>query len=278
MRRPGITLLQARDTLRKIRYTVRREAGLIDRTLDAIGSELGARRTLPFHLLPEKPVLQFSDAVFGSLEKAARIALQEPGELRVLSGPVKPISALFSDTSLNNYARGPSDFVTILYRYIRHLLKGMPVENVYVSEHAIEAVRQSLQSRYSALVAEVSDAGRSAAADPRDFERQVELCAALACEIDMARPIRRFDVVQAADAPSQPTVNSPNRFCALAIGLALAIASKRPAPVTMKTSDILESSGLVAQARFSQFTAAMDSRSPVQALTRELARVLPYLP
>ncbi len=277
MRRPSITFLRARDTLRKIRYTVRHEAGLIDRTLGAIGSGF-VPRSLPFQLLPEKPVLQFSDAVFGSLEKAARIALQEPGELRVLSGPVKPISFLLSDTSLNNYARGPSDFVTIIYRYVRHLLRSMPVENVYVSEHAIEFVRQNLQSRYGSLIAEIVEADRTKFPEVKNFERQVELCAALACEIDMARPIRRFDAVQAASPASQAMMESPNRFCAVVIGLAVAIASKRPAAVTMKTSEILESSGLVAQARFPQFTEAMDSSSPVQALTEEYARVLPYLP
>ncbi|MCG7393734.1 hypothetical protein MHY87_12525 [Microvirga sp. ACRRW] len=277
MRRPSITFLRARDTLRKIRYTVRHEAGLIDRTLGAIGAEFGPR-SLPLQLLPDKPALQFSDAVFGSLEKAARIALQEPGELRVLSGPVKPISFLLSDTSLNNYARGPSDFVTIIYRYVRHLLRGLPVENVYVSEHAIESVRQNLQSRHAALIAEIAEADRSKVTDAKDFERQVELCAALACEIEMARPIRRFDIVQMADTPSQAMMESPNRFCALVIGLALAIASKRPAAVTMKTSEILESGGLVVQARFCDFNAAMDAPSPVQSLTGEFARVLPYLP
>lgn len=250
---------------------------MIDRALDAIGSEF-APRSLPIHILPDKPLLQFSDAVFGSLEKAAKIALQEPGELRVLSGPVKPISSLLGDTSLNNYARGPSDFVTIIYRYICHLLRDLPVENVYVSEHAIESVRQNLQSRYGTLIAEVAEADRRPVTEAKDFERQAELCAALACEIDMARPIRRFDIVQSPDTSSQPAMESPNRLCAAIIGLALAIASKRPAAVTMKTSDVLESGRLVVQARLPEFTAAMDSRVPVQSLTGEFLRVLPYLP
>lgn len=106
MRPPSpLPLLRAKDTFRKIRYTLRREADLIDRTLGALGSEFGPR-ALPLDILPKQPVLHLSDAVFGPLERAAKIVLQEPEERGTVSAPIKPISALLRDVPLSSYGRG----------------------------------------------------------------------------------------------------------------------------------------------------------------------------
>jgi hypothetical protein len=273
-----IAFLRAKDTLRKIRYTVRREAGLLDRTLDVIGSEFGAK-SLPFHVLPEKPVLHLSDAVFGRLERAAKAALHEPEEHGILLAPLKPVSSLLRNSALNDHARGPADFVTVLYRYSRHLLSGLPVENFYISEHAIESARQNVQSRHGALISSVSGFNQSVEELPAEaLELQVQLCAALACEIEAARPIRRLDLSRKTSVPSQQLATSPNVFCAAAIGLAMAVASTRHSAVTMRASEVLDTAKLVTEARFARFSAAIEADDAVQRLAGEFMRVLPHLP
>lgn len=270
--------LQTRDTFRKIRYTVRREAALIDQTLNVIGSGIGAS-SLPFNFLPKEPVLQISDAVFGRLERAAKAALQEPHASGIMSLAMKPVGSLLSNSLFTSNSGTQVDFVTVLYHYTRYLLSGLPVANFYVSEHAVEFARQSLRSRHSILISEVIGAGSANERSSAETdEKKVRLAAALACEFDAARPIRRLDPVQAMNAPSQQLTDSPNQFCAIAIGLATAVASTRPSAVTARASEILDITRLVTDARFKGFSAAIRSDHPDQRLAGEFRRVIPYLP
>lgn len=161
-----------------------------------------------------------------------------------------------------------------LHHYTRHLLRSLPVANFYVSEHAIESARQNLYGNHRALIARAATTSTTEGAEAEQAGIQVTLCAALACEFDAARPVRRLDVVPFIQA----VVESPNRFCATAIGLAIAMASTRPGATAFKTSELLESGQLVSQARFAHFRKAMDSTSSVERLAEEFQRLLPYLP
>ena len=274
MQSPSSTIvLSMRDAFREMRYSVRREAGLIDKTIDALNSDLRARApTLP--AVPTLPVLRLADAVFGRLEKAANRAFSpERGE-----GPyaeLRPVSDLVTSDSGQRRLKA-AEFVLCQYRLAHAVLTGLGVGNLVLSEQAIETARQTLDLRQADLIGAVTEASVRMLT-PAERAARVRFCAALTQGLAGARPIRRLDPPLGDDA-SKHLLLSPNLFCFAATGLALAIVSTRDLEPDCTAADVVEAALTVVDIRFARLSAAMSSRDPIAGLAREFESVLPHLP
>ena len=274
MNSPASTIvLSVKDAFREMRYSVRREAGLIDKTLDALGGDLRAKAS-PFLPLSETPILRLTDAVFGSLEKAATLAFA-PERPKTGYPYLKPVSALLRTTE-GHRRLADAEFVQAQYRFARDVLHELGVENLLLSEQAVETARQMLDARHADLIAAVSD-GPVKDLSATERAARVRLCAAIAHTLNAARPIRRLDLPMGKE-PSQHLFLSPNLYCFTLTALATAIVSVTTLGPDTGLADVLEAANTVVDVRFARFSAAMSSRDPLGALTREFQAVLPYLP
>lgn len=274
MHSPANTIvLSLKDAFREMRYSVRREAGLIDKTLDTLGGDLRAKAT-SFLPLSETPVLRLTDAVFGRLEKAATLAFAP--ELSTTAYPyLKPVSAFVMPLE-GRRKLADADFVQAQYRFARDVLHELGVENLLLSEQAVETARQMLQARHAELLACISDRPAEAL-PPTERSARIRFCAAIAHALNAARPIRRLDLPMGKE-PSRHLLLSPNLYCFTLTALATAIVSITPLGPDTGLADVVEAANTVVDVRFARFSAAMGSRDPVGALTREFKAVLPYLP
>ncbi len=282
---PAIFVLSVREALREMRFAVRHEAGMIDRTIDAVGGGLKAkarsatadlphlRRALGAIPTPESSVLRLADAVFGRIEKAAVRALapdQDPrpyGSLGSVSTLIRP------EDDVRRLDEGA--FVRRHYRLAHDVLRSLGVVNLLLSEQAIGNACHRLQAVHGDLVAAVSD---RAAADLSATERtqRVGLCAAVALALEQARPIRRLDLGSSKTA-AQHLLLAPNLYIFTLIGLAEAVVSTT-ASTEDAAADVIDAAGTVVDVRFTRITAAVRARDPLAALTREFMAVVPHLP
>lgn len=262
-----------KDVLREMRYSVRREAGLIDKTLDALGGELRGKAS-PFMPLSEPPVLRLTDAFFGSLEKAATLAFA-PERTGIAYPYLRPVSA-FVTIETGQRKLVAADFVQAHYRFARDLLHELGVENLLLSEQAIETARQRLEARHSDLVAALSGCPVKQLPATERASR-VQFCAATAVIMNDVRPIRRLDLPMGKGASAHLFL-APNLYCFTLMALATAIVSTTALDRDTSLTDVMEAANTVTDARFKRFSAAMASRDPVAALAREFQAVLPYLP
>ena len=274
MTSPGSNIVRSvRDVLREVRYSVRREAGLIDETLNVLGDELRANAP-PFVPLSQPPVLRLTDALFGSLEKAAVLAFA-PERTGAAYPYLEPVSHFVIFEGGRRKLDGAA-FVQAQHRFARDLLHGFGVENLLLSEQAIEAARQRLESQHGELVAALSSRAVRRLT-PGERDARVRFCAAAAVMMNDARPIRRLDLPRHRSA-SAPLVQAPNLYCFALMALATALVSTAELDPRSGTADAVEAAAAVTEARFARFSAAVTQRDPVAALAREFEAVLPYLP
>ncbi len=280
---PGMFVLSMREALREMRFALRHEAGMLDRTIDALGGTLKAKarsatadlphlnRALRAIPTPESSVLRLTDAVFGRIEKAAVRALapdQDPppyGSLGSVSALMRP------DGGMRRLDE--SVFVRRHYRLAHDLLRNLGVVNLLLSEQAIGDACQRVGATNGDLIAVVSDrAGADLSATER--AQRVGLCAAMALALERARPIRRLDL-GSGKTTAQHLLLAPNLYVFSLIGLAEAVVSTAP---PQDAADVIEAAGTVVDVRFARFSAAVRARDPLAAMTREFMAVVPHLP
>ncbi|HEX4765865.1 MAG TPA: hypothetical protein VH414_06265 [Lichenihabitans sp.] len=280
---PGILVLSVREALREMRFAVRHEAGMIDRTIDAVGGSLKARagsatadlpglhRALRAIPTPGSSVLRLADAVFGRIEKAAVRAFSPDQDPR-LYGSLGSVSTLVRpEAGVRRLDEGA--FVRRHYRLAHDLLRTLGVVNLLLSEQAIGDACQRVQATNGDLAAVVSD---RAADDLSATERaqRVGLCAAMALALERARPIRRLDL-GSGKTTAQHLLLAPNLYVFSLIGLAEAVVSTAP---PQDAAEVIEAAGTVVDVRFARIAAAVRARDPLAALTREFMAVVPHLP
>lgn len=249
--------MAVKDQLRNVRYQIRRSA------------EGAAQKPYWFTPHVPRPVALAADSVFSQVEAAATAFLPEhERQTGALPFP-RPVTAYLG--------REPDDAnraVSEIYYALKGLLRRFGLGVFLVSEQAVDEALSSVKSRHAPLVEVVRDGSRPAV---ERSEATVRLCAALAAELAAARPIREAIVSPGEEPAPKNLSRAPNHYCALTVGLAIALASKmEPNPVDADA--LIVSSDLAVDARFAELSAALESAHPAAALAREFSAMIPFLP
>jgi hypothetical protein len=258
-------MLSVKDAVRNLRYVIRSEA---DRPLAAAGAGMDAprRRAAMPSGRRRGHMAGLIDTVLSEVESGALalVSPRQPGDGAVM---VRPVGCYFGDDD-DAAARL---FVRAHYHTAKALLARQGARNVLIFEHMIAPAREEARSRHAELVGAVRDGDASPA-------ERIRLCAAIACRLASARPIRESDFRRADGARRHALAGRANDYCFAAIGLATAIASVREAAELPAPSEIVGSAAAVAEVRLDRFAAALDAADPVEALARQFEEVLPVLP
>ena len=254
-------VLAVKDRLRNVRYQIRRSA---------LREASRSNRVGPIGPLVARPVALAADAVCSEVEAVAAAFMPEHERPSSAFAFPQPISAYFSAEAID--ARS---FTPEIYYALTGLLRRFGVDAFFVSEQAIdEALTRLIDGRaaeFAALRASDDSAARRHA--------QIQLCAALAVEIAGARPIREIAPTCAGSFAPRHLCLSPNHYCALVIGLSIALASRGEASTNENLDLILDSADLAVDARFGKFSAVLKKgREPAPALACEFEAILDFLP
>lgn len=252
---PDQLVLAVKDQLRNVRYQIRRSA-----------EGYGPHRFAP-HV--PRPVALAAASVFSQVEAAATALLPENEHQSGALAFPQSISAYFGPEGEKANALVPE-----IYYALKGLLRRFGLEVFLVSEQAVDEAVGALKARSGGLANVAIDASRSTS---ERADATVRLCAALAVELVAARPIREAVTSAPGDSAPRNLSRAPNDYCALVVGLAIALASKGDSSVG-DLDALIASADLAVDARYAELSAALSSAEPVSALARQFAAMLPFLP
>ncbi len=250
-------VLAVKDQLRNVRYQIRRSA------------EGGGPRPHRFAPHLPRPVALAAASVFSQVEAAATAFLPENEHLSAALAFPQPISAYFSPE-----ADKANAFVPEIYYALKGLLRRFGLEVFLVSEQAVDEAVGAVKARSGPLADVALDGSRPSS---ERMDATVRLCAALSAELAAARPIREMMTSLSGEPAPRNLGRAPNDYCALMVGLAVALASKGDANAG-DLDALIVSADLAVDARFAELSAALGSANPSSALAREFAAMIPFLP
>ena len=256
-------VLAVKDEMRGVRYRVAHGIRC-SRDLAAAGGLLTIL----------EPVASLADVVVSEVEATAWAL--SAGAWRPLSQSAFPLPIeTYFDSSRSEWQNARA-FVVAVYGALRGLLRGFGADACLIHELAIDNAWSDLALRCRALIASVVDAGADVAVSSREANVR-RLCAAAAYALAERRPIKRLTL--GADDARRPKhlLLSPNYYCAMAIGLATAIASLTATSRRLDKAAIAAAAGAGVDARFPRLIAAARGGDPVAALAAEFAAASPYL-
>ena len=262
--------ITVKDVLREIRYAARKEVRLLDRGQAALQALLSGAEVRPDDGRPGR-LYEFSRRFANPVGRMAQRLIEGQTIASTLDANfLLPISV-----SLAALAADENDilFAGSVYRSGSSCLDKLGIRNVYMSEQRIQRAARPVAQRHAEWLAR-SATGRRTGND----ERLMHIVADATQAIIAAQPIKRVDrSTQPAPALSLALADL-NAHCFLTVGIATAVVSGPNVPADVGAAEIMESSELVAAARFDRFAAALKDRDPAASLARELAAVVPYLP
>lgn len=259
-RRSNHVLLSIKDQFRSARYVVRRSVA-------REGRNEGGYFELPL------PIASVANAIITQAEAAASIFFSD-GE-RLLESNVfpLPVTAYFGHPD-EETAHGDA-FTKSFYNGLKVLLRKFGARESLIHEEAIETARSELLLRHQDLIWDAIGAEDR----PTGRESIIRLCAAITCAVAAQRPIKALDIDFGASTVPKHLLASPNRYCALVLGLATAIVSLNRNGERAEGETILVAADMTVDARFSKFGPALRTgRDPVSAITEAFSTVLPFLP
>ncbi len=248
-------LLAVKDQLRNVRYRLRRSA------------RPEGQRALRFTPHVPLPVALAANAVFSQVEAAASAFMPEQQRQANASFP-QPISAYVSPR-----AEEEKLFVPEIYYALKGLLRRFGLSLFLVSEQAVDEALSSFRSLHGDLIRVVLNASRSPA---ERSDAAVRLSAALAAELAAVHPVREIVSNALGEQAPKNLSHAPNDYCALTLGLAIALASKDNSNGDLDA--LVNSADLAVDARFAELSAALRSGDPTAALAQEFAAMTPFLP
>lgn len=245
-------VLAVKDQIRHVRYQIRSRA-----REDRMASRV------------PRNVAMAADAVFTQVQAAATVLMPEvERKSESFLFPAAPRAYFGAQEGQEAHA-----FTSEIYYAIKGLLRRFGCETFMVSEQTVDDVREEIESRHADLVA-----AALASEGPAGERGAARLAAAIAVELAAARPIK--ELATGADSQQHPKnfMLSPNAYCALVIGLAIAIAARIHDDPEFDREIVVGSADMAVDARFPQLAAGLKSRDPVAALTDEFTALLPFLP
>jgi hypothetical protein len=266
-------VLSVKDAVRNLRYAIRSEAG--SSRASAFG-EVGAKpayERASSRGNGRSHVARFVDSVFTEVESGALALVSPVRDVgRSIAFP-RPVSRYFRPGDAIRDEAAERLFARTHYHAAKALLRGFGLRNMLIFEHAIGRARDAVATGFGDLVKTACDQPTLAG----EAER-VRLCAALACALVAARPIKEVDFSMADEALPRGLLASPNAYCFTVLGLSTAIASLHDQAELPAASEILESANAVVDVRFERFATALEADDPAGALALEFEEVLPFLP
>ncbi len=199
-------VLAVKDQLRNVRYQIRRSA------------EGGGARAHRFAPHVPRPVALAAASVFSQVEAAATAFLPENEHQSGALAFPQPVSAYFGPEAEEANALAPE-----IYYVLKGLLRRFGLEVFLVSEQAVDEALDALKAHSGAMVDVVLDGSRPSS---ERMDATVRLCAALSAELAAARPIREMMTSVSREPAPRNLARAPNDYCALMVGLAVALASK----------------------------------------------------
>ena len=143
-----------------------------------------------------------------------------------------------------------------------------------MSEQAVhEAAELALERGFEAAGVAL-DPSQSAEAH---FGAAVHLSAGLAVAIAGKRPIREIAANPQRQGTPKHLLLAPNEYCALVVGLSIALAS-RPDLAGVEAEALIDSADFAVDARFAELSAAVRGRQATAAVEAGFKAILPFLP
>ena len=241
-----------KDQARVVRYSLRAEAEALGSALPKVLPGVGLGPLMAIG----SPVLRLADDLFNHVETFAAGALKPQPGLDP-SFPCSVFDCLRAEVSLSEQ----------LYVPMKDILRKHGVRASLIFEQSLDDAGDQFRSRLADTM-------------PRAGERSPELvvraCASLAYALTEARPIRRvrYDHLGSGE---QRFMLSPNIYCGMVIGLAIALVTLTPS-LAEDPEMFLDSVDSVVDARFGRFKLALSGKTPVIDLTREFESLVPFLP
>lgn len=260
LRAANAILHTLKDQVRDVRYALRAEAEVPGSAFPKSVAGVDLAPFIAIGSVVGTPALRLADGLFTQVETLA-------------TGVLKPASALPHPFPMPIAAYvGSEDALAGLYGPLKDLATRRGARSVLVSELALDAAGQALRARHGDAFGQ----GEGLPRGPEAEAETVRACAGLACALAGARPIRRVAFAEGASG-AQPFMLDPNLFCAVMVGLAVALVSRDDSLLAQR-DDVLESADSAVAARFGRFKRAMTGKDPEADLTREFAAILPFLP
>ena len=259
LRSANFLLHTLKDGVRDVRYAMRAEAEVPGSALPKSVAGVDLAPLIAIGSVVGTPALRLADGLFTQVETFAAEVLR-PAAALPQPFPLPIDAYLESDESLAG-----------LYDPIRDLALRHGARSVMVSEQALHTAARALRARHADRLLQPDISGT---AGPDGSV--IRVCAGLACALAEARPIRRI-AFRDGHAGAQTFMLDPNLFCAVEIGLSVALVS-RDAALLAERDDVLDSADSAVQARFGRFKRAMTGKSPETDLCREFEAILPFLP
>ncbi len=161
-----------------------------------------------------------------------------------------------------------------IYYALKALLRRFGSETHLVSEQAVhEAAELALERGFEAAGVAL-DPSQSAEAH---FGAAVHLSAGLAVAIAGKRPIREIAANPQRQGTPKHLLLAPNEYCALVVGLSIALAS-RPDLAGVEAEALIDSADFAVDARFAELSAAVRGRQATAAVEAGFKAILPFLP
>lgn len=219
------------------------------------GARFAVRHSLRSSIVPEvltrTKITEFADSVMTTLESGVVENLQSAGLVTSsVSGALNDLKTLPDCRNRDAFERR---FQADYYLLTKAILKKCGVENAYIAEHNFGSAARTL----------ARDVQASAA----------EFFARAAVAILTAQPVRFVDKTTLSS--EEPAFAAPNSFAACCIGLAATVYAVKP---DSRAEDCFESAVEVVKVAHPKFVSALQSESPVEALTQlnlDLSEILP---
>lgn len=245
--------LSVKDRVRSVQFGVRRRA-------------LNAPNVAASMQMIPRPVAQAADAIMRYFEFAA---------VKMLPDGLRQSGNFIFPASISTYFQGHGDeireFTPEIYFALKALMRRFSGGDCLVSETLVEAIHIRMKHLHHGALDEAMRG------DPRGASAA---CGALAAEIAALRPIRAWILEPHSTSAPRHFFLAPNQYVAFVVGLAIAVKSRGPGRADeppLGEDDIVTLVDLAVDARFSELSAAITSRNPVERLTQIFAEMSPFI-
>jgi hypothetical protein len=210
-----------------------------------------------------------ADTVITQVEAAAAAIMPEHDGPSLAFAFPQAVTYYFGAEAIEAGALTPE-----IYYALKALLRRFGSETHLVSEQAVHEAVELVVERNAETVTQALNVSESAEAR---FSAALRLSASLAIAFAAKRPIR--EVAANPQRPGTPKhlLLAPNEYCALVVGLAIALAS-RPDLAGVGAEALIDSADFAVDARFAELSAAIRGRHPAAAVEAGFKAILPFLP
>ncbi len=220
--------------------------------------------------------VRLADTVVTATEKTKRVLLPGNPDFDYPATVLGVYAAMLGERE--TVARGRL-FVRLHYRLIEAVLRRCGVENLFISEHEINAAYDILRRRHRKLFASLRPLGEEAMP-----EQALRFWVASAVALGARHPLREIDLPRATGPRIALLEQAPSTYCLLIVALTGAIlTAQHPLSDEFQAGEdsldsYIDSAIAVVTARFDLLAAQLIKSNALELLSEAFASVLPFLP